>query len=168
MAMTWTHFSLDMNFDCDQITGLARELGEAFDRSILACKRIHDRVVDIGWRHCGSTLLIHLANLHETFILLTLPRDRGRLAAIYTVAKTDKWIRDIEFLSRHLQEEALCLYPLDSLGDRVVLQRAIASLVHVIKGISDFAIHGRKFFVVYDSELEYDSDATQVQENTPE
>ena len=111
--------------------------------------------------------MIHLANLREIFISLTLPRDRGRLAAIYTAAKTDKWIRDIEFLSRHLQEEALHLYPLDSLGDRVMLQRAIASLVLVIKGISDFAIHGRKFFVEYDSEREYDSDAAQVQENTP-
>ena len=48
-----------------------------------------------------------------------------------------------------------------------MLQRAIASLVLVIKGISDFAIHKRKFFVEYETEAEYDSDATVVQENTP-
>ena len=164
MAMTWTHFSLDMDFDCDHITALAKELGEAFNRSILACKRIHDRVVDIGWRHCGSTLLIHLDNLRAIFISLTLPRDRGRLAAIYTAAKTDKWIRDIKFLSRHLEEEAQHLYPSDSIGDVVMLRRAIASLVLVIKGISDFAIHNIKFFVEYGSG--YDSDATIIQSDT--
>ena len=152
---TWTHFDLDMDFDCDQITALARELSEAFNRSLQACKSIFDRVVNIGWRHCGSTLLLYLADLRSTIISLTLPRHRGRLAAIYTAAKVDKWIRDIEFLSGQLQQEVRHFYPSDSVGDVV---RAIASLVIVIKGISDFAIDGTKFFVAFDYSLESESD----------
>ena len=98
---------------------------------------------------------MYLADLRTEFCSLTLPRHRGRLAAIYTAAQVDKWIRDIEFLSGQLQEEARHFYPLDSVGDVVVLQRAIATLVTVIKGISDFAIDGTKFFVAFDYFLEF-------------
>ena len=93
---------------------------------------------------------MHLGNLRSTFISLTLPRDRDRLAAIYTVATTDEWIRDILFLSRHLEEETQHFYP--CAGDVDMLQKAIASLVLVIGGISDFAQHGAQFFMDYVSD----------------
>ena len=110
---TWTHFDLDMDFDCDQISSLARELGEAFNRSILAAKTVRDRVVQYfnRWHGCGTTLWIYLSDPRRTFISLTLPRDRGRLAAIYTAATSDEWIDVILLLSRHLEEEAQHFYP---------------------------------------------------------
>ena len=56
------------------------------------------------------------------------------------------------------------MYPSDSIGDVVMLRRAIASLVLVIKGISDFAIHNIKFFVEDGSG--YDSESTIIQSDT--
>ena len=55
-------------------------------------------------------------------------------------------------------------YPSDSIGDVVMLRRAIAYLVLVIKGISDFAIHNIKFFVGDGSG--YDSEATIKQSDS--